>query len=829
MQTRLLFSAIALAVRLPAQQPPPAAPSNPNLDRMAIDRYTRSHDYDLVHQRIVLGAFDWDSTSFSGSVTTTIVALRPRMDSVVLDAGQLLVVRSVTSASGARLRQSRHGDTLVVHLAAPAAFRDTVRFTVDYAGRVDNGRGLTFIDARPPTHTPRQIWSQGEDHDNHLWFPTYDFPNDKMTWELEATVPAGYSAISNGSLVSDTRAAGRGGVHTMRWRQDKPSASYLVSLVVAPLAKVHDAWRGIPVDYYVYAPDSGLARALFHVTPDMIDVYSKLTGVPYPWTKYAQTTVADFFGGMENVSATTLIDAVPDRRAYQDRPWYQHILIPHELAHQWFGDYVTTENWANMWLNEGFAEFMPGQYWARRTGPQVEQDYYIDEYHQFAAIDARRRMPLASLGSNNIYPKGALVLEMLKHHLGEDRFWAGVNRYLTRNAFGTAITDDLRQAFLQATGENLDWFWDEWMYAAGYPDFTVDAVYDAPLHRVTLHVRQTQRDTLSADSAGMRYVVPEAFRMPVAVRVGTAGGDVVRQAWVRQREDTIVVDSVASAPTMVVFDDGNRILKTLAFDQPTEWLATQLRRDADLWNREWAIQQLARRPADPAAGAALAAAATSADYFLTRVEAVNALAKFPGDVALPALERAAKDTSSQVRQAAVAVLGQLGTGGLAPRALDLVRTAWRDDSSYAVRAVALAALARLDSTNRRSLITEGLATHSYQDAIQDAALRAIARLPDTSFVTQVQQLVGEQQLPVHALAALANRGSQRALDLLTGDLDDARPWVRQWALAAFAGSLDPARGLPALKAAQPSLTHADARLRVARAIEQLERAANKPQ
>jgi hypothetical protein len=151
------------------------------------------------------------------------------------------------------------------------------------------------------------------------------------------------------------------------------------------------------VDYYVYAKDSALAWRLFHVTPDMIDVYSRLTGIPYPWQKYAQTTVADFFGGMENVSATTLVDWLPDARAYQDRPWYQHILIPHELAHQWFGDYVTTENWANTWLNEGFAEFMPGQYWAQKLGARAGQDYYADEYHQFMNIEGRRPMPLTAI------------------------------------------------------------------------------------------------------------------------------------------------------------------------------------------------------------------------------------------------------------------------------------------------------------------------------------------------------------------------------------------------------------------------------------------------
>ena len=794
-----------------------AAAQNPNLERIANDRYTRSHDYDLVHQRIVVRNFDWDSTSFDGSVTTTLVALRPGMDSVILDAGARLGIQRVASSAGSALRTARHGDTLVVFLGKPAAFHDTVRFTIDYAGKVENGRGLTYIQERP--HTPRQIWSQGEDHDNHYWFPTYDFPNDKMTWEVEATVPAGYTAVSNGALVNDTKTTnGR----TMRWREDRPSATYLVSLIVAPLAKIHDTWKNVPVDYYVYHADSALAWRLFHVTPDMIDVYSRLTGVPYPWQKYAQTTVADFFGGMENVSATTLVDWLPDERAYHDRPWYQYILIPHELAHQWFGDYVTTANWANMWLNEGFAEFMPGQYWRTKLGSHAEEDYYLDEYRQFMGIDARRRMPLASLGSNNIYPKGALVLEMLHDYLGDQRFWAGINRYLTTHAFGGAVSDDLRQAFLQATGENLDWFWTEWVYSAGYPEFTVTSAYDPAARRVTLVVKQTQRDTLKADSTGMRYVVPERFRMPVTIRVASASGpDVVRTAWIDQREDTLTVDGIAGEPAMIVFDDGNRVLKALTFEQPTPLLATQLERDANLWNRWWVIQQLVKRAADPAAAAALAEATTGSDYFLTRVQAANALGMFPASVATPALARALRDTSSQVRQAAVEALSRVG----GEQALVLARAAWKNDPSYSVRAAALAALVKLDSVDRHAMITEGLRTPSYRDAIQNAAIGAAVRSGDTSFVTTMQNLVGEQQLPSYALAAMAARGDQRAFDLLMADLNDQRSYVRRWALTAIVQTLGTERGLPALRNAQQTLTHADTRVDVARAIEQLERRA----
>ena len=791
----LLFALSLAASSLAAQS---------NAELMANDHYTRSHDYDLIHQRIVVSNFNWDSTSFDGSVTTTVVALRPGLDSLILDEGALLENTKVSDRAGRALRTTRHGDTLVVFPAAAAAFGDTVVFTIGYHGKVKSGAGLTYITSDGLAHRPRQIWSQGEDHDNHFWFPTYDFPNDKMTWELVATVESGQMAVSNGRLVSDVT---KGGKRTLTWSQERPSATYLVSLVVAPLAKIHDSWDGIPVDYYTYHEDSAKAWPLFHVTPDMIGVYSQLTGIRYPWAKYAQTTVADFFGGMENVSATTLIDPLPDRTAYLDRPWYRYILIPHELAHQWFGDYVTTENWANMWLNEGFAEFMPGQYWGRRLGAHAEQDYYVDEYRQFMQIEHRRPMPLGSRGSNNIYPKGALVLEMLKHYLGDRPFWASLHAYLTAHAEAGATSDDLRQAVLAATGQNLDWFWSEWVYQAGFPELAVTAAYDSSAHALTLAIKQTQTDSLKPDSTGLKFTIPEVFRMPLTVRVGTAAGDVTRRVQLEAREQQVTIP-LSGPPTMVIVDDGNAVLKTLDFDEPTAWLATQLTRDPDLWNRAWVIQQLRRRPADSAAGAALADAAVHADYFLTRQMAAEALDTFPSAVAFPALQSALRDTSAAVRSAAITALGAVGGDQVAA----LARNALTSDSSYGVRAAALGVLVRANPTDARTVIEQGLHTPSYQDAIQSAALRAIYLTQDTSLLPAVDSAVAQQQLPLHLLAALGAHGSTHALDLLAAHLNDPRAAIRQWTLQAYRFTLaetDKALAISRLKGAVDGIRYVD--------------------
>src|SRR6266480_4196489 len=756
---------------------PVAAQSN--AERVVNDAYARSHDYDLVHQRFEVRNFDWDSTSLDGRVTTTLVALRPGLDSVILDAGKGLVVSRVVDARGTSLRSTAHGDTHVVYPARPLAFHDTLRFSIDYHARIDNGRGLTFIEPDGREHRPQQIWSQGEDHNNHFWFPTYDFPNDKMAWELAATVPRQYSVVSNGRLVTDRR--NPDGTHTVTWRQDPRSATYLVSLIVAPLVKLADTWRGMPVEYYVYRADSNRARRLFGVTPDMIDVYSQLTGVRYPW--------------------------------------YQWILIPHELAHQWFGDYVTLENWANMWLNEGFAEFLPGQYWRVKLGDHPEDDYYLDEYHQYLQIDQRRRMPLAALGSNNVYPKGALVLRMLLRYLGPERFWASLHLYLDRHALGNATSDDLRQAVLDATGENLDWFWSQWVYDAGHPRFVVTAAYDTTARKLMLTVKQTQTDSAKADSTGLAFETPKVFRMPVTIRVGTVSGDVVRRVELAAREQTIEIPGLASAPTMVVFDDGNTIVKELTFDQPTPWLATQLKRDPDLWNRQWAIDQLGQRPADAAAVAALAEAATGADYFRTRAGAIEALGELPAASTAAPLAAALRDTSAQVRRAAIAALGQLGGA----RAAELARATFQTDPSYEVRAAALTALVHADSTARDSAVAWGLATPSYQDVIQEAAYRIIAQTRDTAAIPRVEERLATDRLAAHVLAALAARGSGHALDLLAAHLNDNRPVVRRWVVEAFQFTLPRQLGVPRLQAVVGTLKYPDTRKDVETALQRLQK------
>ena len=289
-------------------------------------------------------------------------------------------------------------------------------------------------------------------------------------------------------------------------------------------------------------------------------------------------------------------------------------------------------------------------------------------------------------------------------------------------------------------------------------------------------MRQTQSDTVSADTSWPR--TPGFFHAPVTVLVGTAHGEVRRRAILDAREQSIVIDSLPGAPTMVVFDEGNTIVKSLDFPQPTEWLATQLARDPDLWNRWWAISQLARRATDPDAAKALATAATGADYFLTREHAATALAFFPRAVALPALDVARHDSSAQVRAAAITALAR--TGGA--ESLAALCEAM-NDSSYGVQAAAIGALILTDSADRASWIARGLGASSYRDVVRNAALDALARVGDASYIARIDSLRGESARASNTLAIMSVRGDTTALGVLVHELNDPRAYVRDWSLA----------------------------------------------
>src|SRR5579885_3102415 len=320
----------------------------------ADEPYARSRSYDLQHSKIVL-RFDVEQKKVMGDVTHTLSILRDGTDKLAFDSVGL-TIESVT-VNKAKAKFETTPAKPIVSLPGPEKAGDKFDVEIRYEGKPTKGLYFILPDKDYPDQ-PKQIWTQGESEDTRYYLPTYDYPNDRLTTETILTVPANWLTISNGKLASVSDASD--GMKTWTWRESQPSSTYLFTVVAGEFVEVKNTWRNIPVTYYAPKDRGDRLNPNYSRTPEMIDLFSKTLGVDYPWEKYAQAMVDEFVaGGMENSSATTnTAESLRNPKLVPEYEEDEDPLISHELGHQWFGDLVTTKDWGNIWLNEGFATFM---------------------------------------------------------------------------------------------------------------------------------------------------------------------------------------------------------------------------------------------------------------------------------------------------------------------------------------------------------------------------------------------------------------------------------------------------------------------------------------
>jgi aminopeptidase N len=678
----------------------------------------RSRAFDVLHYRIEV-AFDERQGTVLGKVTTTLVPFLPALKEIEFDAEQMRVHR--VRSGGRDLPFEVRPKTLAITLERPASFRDTVTVVVEYTARPTRGLYFTRPDSAYPRR-PRQIWTQGEDMDNHFWFPCYDFPNDRVTSEVLITVDEPLVAVSNGALVGvqeDRRARTR----TYHWKQQKPHVSYLIMLAAGEYAVLKEQAGRLPLEYYVYPWHVDDARICFERTADMIAFFNKTIGFAYPWEKYAQVLIHEFVvGGMENTSATALLDniAVYDARARLDDSPVS--LIAHELAHQWWGDVVTCKDWRHLWLNESFASYFDPLYHEHLLGRE-EFDYQIYRNQQ-AGINVDRRLgrkPIVSVGSygENVYPRGSAVLHMLRFVLGDTLFWRAIRHYITKHQFQSVETNDFNVAIEEATGQNLHWFFDQWVYRAGYPVFDVSYRFSDSAKSLALSIKQTQTvDSLTG-----------IFRTPVDIEIRTAQETAAYSIHLISADTTVVLSS-ASPPELVIFDRGNWILKEVHFEKRNDEWQRQAERASHPVDRIRAIQALLPRADSVHLLPVLERLALADPFWGVRLEAIGALPKIRtrqnSDTVKQILLSAMADPRSAVRAAAVSNLGRFPDVDVR-----LVLRRALADSSYTVVTTALRSLARADSAGALPVLQASLSVPSGEDRIASAALGAIA-LVDTA-------------------------------------------------------------------------------------------------
>jgi aminopeptidase N len=748
--------------------------------------YIPSREYDQRDIKLDL-RFDWEQEQAIGTETITLAPLVKDLRRVELDAANM-TFNSVKLATGTPLKFEMDATAEKLRIDLDRAYQptDVLTLVIDYhtngittqRGIGGFGRGLTFIKPRPDDSTrPRQIWSQGETDYNHYWFACYDHPNDFTTTEIVATVERPLMVVSNGRLVSTKE--NKDNTRTFDWKIEQPHASYLTSIVVGEYAAVEGSYAGIPVTSYVYPQETAEGRVTTVRLPEMVKFFSEITGVKYPYAKYAQTMAHDFGGGMENISATTQTDnMIHDARAELDAT--SDSLESHELAHQWFGDYVTCRSWADVWLNESFATYFQALWDEHSLGHDdfLYRDVKGNQDQYYTAWARGQRRPIVTKNYTNAdaifdtyaYPRGGAVLHMLHVALGDEQWWRAINHYLTRYAHQPVETEQFRIAVEEATGQSMDWFFDEWVYKMGHPVFRVTQGYDPAAHTLTLTVRQEQK----LDPANA-YPQVALFRTPVEIEIGTAQGTHVERAMIEPQEEQALTFHTDAEPLLVNFDYGDTLIKELKFDKPTDALVYQLARDADVMGRMWALGQLSERiKAQATADAerqriaeALSTALAGDKFWGMRFESAAALQGVPGDAARRALLTATKDANARVRARAVIALAATKDPTLADVYLPLL-----GDQSYGVVRAAAQALGATKSPTAYDALVKLLDQQSWRDSIRVSALNGLAALGDRRALDlALKYAAGGNQTAVRAAAvmllAAVGKDDPRAFPLIS--------------------------------------------------------------
>ena len=540
---------------VPAAEATPAA--SPAADKVANSyRYhflkgykaSATREFDLLHTELHV-SFDWEKREMPGRALLTLTPYFYPQRVLTLDAKAFALHRvALLEKDGTRDLDYKY-DSLQLHIQLPRIYErgDTLEILIEYTARpyksrqkgsraISKGQGLYFINADgSDPGKPRELWTQGEPESNSNWFPTIDKPNERTTQSMYITVADTFTTLSNGLLLGSTDNGD--GTRTDHWEMDIPHAPYLFMMAVGPFVVTRDEWRGRPVNYYMEPAYAANARHIFGRTPEMMETFSRILGVDYPWPKYSQVVVRDFVSGaMENTTATIHYSALnATREVLVDRNYDD--IISHELFHHWFGDYVTCESWANIPLNESFATYGEILWHEHLGGPDEADRQRLNDLKVYLMVGRQQSVPMirfyhkvpGDMFDANSYQRGAATLGMLRQYTGDEAFFEALNLYLTRHRLQAVEIHDLRLAFEEVTGEDLNWFFDEWMMTAGVITMQMDVKYDHGKDETVLSLSQKN----TSDPA-LHY------RLPIDVAMYRNGNKNVSRVWLLGADSSYV-------------------------------------------------------------------------------------------------------------------------------------------------------------------------------------------------------------------------------------------------------------------------------------------------
>lgn len=657
---------------------------------------------DLIHTRLEV-EFDWSQSRMNGLAQITAKPHFYASDKLILDA-KGMTINSV-SMGKSPLKYLYKDDMLTINLGREFTRNDQYTVTIDYVAKPDeretggssaisSDKGLYFINPKGEEEGKMpQIWTQGETEASSVWFPTIDSPNAKTTQEIFIKVDNKYTTLSNGKLISSEKAAD--GMRIDHWKQELPHAPYLFMMGVGEFKIVKDSYKRpdgstMEVNYYVEPEWEQYARDIFGDTPDMIKYFSELTGVNYPWDKYHQIVVRDYVSGaMENTGAVIFGDFVyKNKRELLDAN--DNSTIAHELFHHWFGDLVTCESWSNLPLNESFANY--SQYlWDEHRYGLDQADYYADEeadgYYQSAQMGGYHDLiwfdynDKEDMFDGHSYNKGGRILHMLRNYLGDDAFFAGMKNYLEKNKFKPAEFHQLRLAFEEVSGEDLNWFFNQWFLGSAHPILDFEQIVNNEAKTLDISVEQKQNLELSP-----------IYKIPMDIAIFDSKGKHIHR---------IVVDELTEEVSLpfegelqgYVFDYQQAILAKKRENKPREIYIHQYYNGERYITRREGLKNGAK--GSSLESQQLVLDAMKDPFWGIRIDAIGLAKNLKEEKKAEGIallkELAMNDPESSVRGAALAKLGKMME---ADEVESLYVSAISNDQSYSVISSALSSLGK---------------------------------------------------------------------------------------------------------------------------------------
>jgi len=675
----------------------PNSLKTPEEYQLPVYRGSYKLENDIIHTALDL-KFDWAKEHVLGKATLTIKPWFYAVDKITLDAKDFDIHKINYAGQSTPLKYEYDNQRLTILLGKTIKRGEEYKLEIDYTAKpaelggqggsaaITSDQGLFFINPKnEDPEKPQQIWTQGETEWNSRWFPTTDKPNERCTQEMYLTVDDKYVTLSNGLLKSSKKNAD--GTRTDYWKMDMPHAPYLFMIAVGEFAVVKETWENIPLEYYVEPAYKADAKKIFNHTPEMLSFFSKITGVKYPWQKYSQVIVRDYVSGaMENTTGVIFGEFVQKtERELIDN--HNDGIVAHEMFHHWFGDYVTCESWANLTMNEGFANYSEYLWFEHKYGREEADRHRRNEMNGYlGSVGQGGAHPLIYWGYDNkedmfdahSYNKGGLVLHMLRNLVGDEAFFAGLEKYLKDNALTSVEAHDLRLAFEEVTGQDLKWFFDQWFFASGHPQLKVS--YDLQPNQVAVTVEQTQNPD----------AFPAIFILPFAIDIYTADGKSTRHDVVLENRKQTFNLKTNGQSALVNFDADRILLAEVDETQSAEDYIFQYKNAPLYADKYEALSNLAE--VETSAAKTVFAKALTDSFWEIRGLAIRSADKADPVVITKLKSIAQSDVNSKVRAAALSTLGSTGNKAFQP----LLEKAAKTEKAYSAIAAALGGLAEVD-------------------------------------------------------------------------------------------------------------------------------------